>query len=1106
MFSYLRTHRRTPSNPSSPLPEQVSSWESSSTSDLNNSQLLQPGLLQEQPSSATTSPYLPPIPRISSIEYDGTKDYGRTSNVRTFEGGARMYDLDPSKGQARKQGIYTPSNNQKPPYAGTRRPDSAGNLGPSKPAIQQQMRPHGSSNQDTGTNLPFVTAADLPSKPTQASRKGSRLPSPPPSNASTFEPIQPRSGKTRLNLLNPMSLLARRRSAQNMPQISPIGSSSFRGGMDSETFDPRIRGTVVHDFSAPRPRKNVVQSDGRGTEGTYQRSPNPQPDESPWSGGNHTPVFTENFEEEQYPAAGPHVRKASETDLPLPQPPYARGATRKPVGSDSKPSGNDAQKQDQTPKQLSNQKPSPDIGPPVPPKPTSEVLGKPRRISIAPDTLPEPSHSSKPRPARNTSKASTKDGPVSGLPNHMKSTSSRFSFDMIGAAEQERLLEERHRQKALERKIETPEPDEDPYDYDYDYDNMDDDDGLEERIPGVNADAEEEDIYGDDNNFANFTFQSLSTTTPMTPYSVELVSTPRDANGEAIGFAMTEESSSMLLENLLQSNLSSLPTTNPLKTVSASEAQVEGLGLQNVGVISSPEDLLHSPQQDRPKNISSASLSNLSAIDDDDLYFDDGMIDMIEDGNESGEFDESIFDKIDTDRYGRPIKSMSSLPTVYSPPNLTQDPSPPFSKEDYGETEEISSSISPGTLPISGGLAPQPSIAHNGYSNFAMMPPQPGPSLTQDTLAAYQSALAAAAFTAAANGKFRRDSSTSPHLQSTPSEHEDTHPGMVTDSSDIYEPFSPSYDDFDYDDNFEDDTIIAAANAEVLANDSEGFYGQEFGFYSVPGGGNSEYANGGYFGPRGIEGITRSQSGRIVSREPNLTPITERSEYSNRNSFMSLNLHQTGPVNSPGLVQLAGLMGNDYDGSDMSLSALMKLRNRAWGGSQASLHSGAGSPKSATGEETSSPVNQIPPWGQAGLPSNSGGHLRQNSLGGEAPSAALSPSTGFTSENNSIPGSPTITMANLSLESNKCVGLGIAEEPGEQLADAQKENMELQDSGRERNKDFKRHRYTGSAESISYLKEEDPVTGERWILERRRTAESGEIEFLEREIVSGGRI
>jgi len=55
-------------------------------------------------------------------------------------------------------------------------------------------------------------------------------------------------------------------------------------------------------------------------------------------------------------------------------------------------------------------------------------------------------------------------------------------------------------------------------------------------------------------------------------------------------------------------------------------------------------------------------------------------------------------------------------------------------------------------------------------------------------------------------------------------------------------------------------------------------------------------------------------------------------------------------------------------------------------------------------------------------------------------------------------------------------------------------------------KEVRKHRYTVSADSISYMKEDDPVVGERWVLERRRTAETGEVEILEREVVSGWRI
>lgn len=984
-----------------------------------------------------------------------------------------MRNADFSKGNGRQQESYPPGNGQRPPYTGARRPDPAENMGPSKPGTQQQIR----LNQEPATNLPFVTAADLQPKPVPSSR-----------NAPVFEPIQPRSGKTRLNLLNPMSLLARRRSAQNIAPLAPIGGSSFRAGMNSETFDPSIRGTVFHDFSAPRPRKTPSQSGGRSTETTFQRSPNPQQEDNR---GNHTPVFTENFEENQYPAAGKHVRKASETDLPLPQPAYARGAVRKSVATDPDISRIGAQEQDDSTKKL-----DPEIPPPLPPKSDDRHRDEPRRISIDPDSLPKPASPSKSKPVRNVSKASSKDGPVSGLPNHMKSTSSRFSFDMIGAAEQERLLEERHRQKALERKAETPEGDEDPYDDDYDYDNMDDDDGLEERIPGVNADAEEEDIYGDDDQFAGFSFQPLSAISPATPYSAGVTSTPRDADGEVIGFALTKESPDMPLQSHQQINTSSFVNVDPSSAVSGGQTQVEGLGLQNITVNATP--------MDGSSEVRHISASNIPAIEEDDLYFDDGMIDTVEDIEESGEFDESIFDQIDTDRYGRPLKPIPLEPTLYSPPNIAPDP-PPVNRKESSADRETSSSISPSTTNVGEGPAPQPSVAQNGFSNFSMIPPQPGPGLTQDTLAAYQSALAAAAFTAAANGKFRRDSSTSPHLQSSPSEQEDRHLDMATDSNDIHESYSP-YDDFDYDDSFEDDTIIAAANAEALANDSDGFYGQEFGFYSAPGGGNAEYANGGFFGPRGTDGIIRSQSGRIVSREPNLTPITERSEYSNRNSFMSLNLHPVGQVTSPGLVQLAEMMGDEYDDGDMSLTALMKLRNRAWGGSQASLHSSNGSPISAAGEETSSPINGIPPWGQTGSingqPNSGANHFRQESFGQDAVSPPSAPGTGVTSQNNSAPGSPTITLATLSLEQNKGVGFENTEVPEERSADTKRSISPVEPG----NKDFQRHRYTASSESISYLKEDDPLTGERWILERRRTAESGEVELLEREVVSGGRI
>tara|TARA_R110002033_G_scaffold135462_1_gene174997 strand:- start:168 stop:428 length:261 start_codon:yes stop_codon:yes gene_type:complete len=78
---------------------------------------------------------------------------------------------------------------------------------------------------------------------------------------------------------------------------------------------------------------------------------------------------------------------------------------------------------------------------------------------------------------------------------------------------------------------------------------------------------------------------------------------------------------------------------------------------------------------------------------------------------------------------------------------------------------------------------------------------------------------------------------------------------------------------------------------------------------------------------------------------------------------------------------------------------------------------------------------------------------------------------------------------------------GIQEKEREREDDDGDEKVEKEkEIGREA---FRKHRYTGSAESISYTKDEDPAGGPRWILERRRTGEDGEVE-LEREVVKGG--
>ncbi|RDW65045.1 hypothetical protein BP6252_10696 [Coleophoma cylindrospora] len=1109
MFSYLRPHRRTPSSPASPIPDSSHSWGESplhapATSAPTNPPRTflnhQDGSPQDRSSASAASPppTLPPLTGLSFVGKNSFSEYN-PDPVSSTHDAARSQTRDSRKEDKQPDHAPVYTRHQRI-FSEGQRPASAGRAGASP---FTSFEPPTTRYQDKAP-LPKPAESYTYLSPTDQSRpvptgrrpNGARLQTPPPPAAATskFEPVQARSGKVR-NLLNPMSLLARRRTSQAVTQLAPVNVPTPTGESGG-SFDPRIRGTVVHDFSAPRPRRNQSYSDVRSSDGGlplrhYQRSPNGELGKeenasSPWSGGSHTPAFTENFEEEQYPAAGPHVRKASDlSDLPLPKPPYANGQPRteqQPMIQEQQPPLPPQPQQLQQPaRKASNRKSATDIGPPVPPKTGMELPVEKRRISIDPASTPpktalEKSQSKKGR-SRNVSEVSARELALLGLPKHMKSTSSsRFSFDMLGAAEQEKLLEDRHREKAL-RKIASHDGDEyDEQDEDeYDYDNMDDDDGLEERIPGVNADYDddyeeaipgvnidsptddleeqipiadtkfdEEDLtlLDDKDNVAGFTFHQLlgsDLTSPRSPYSPVMVSTPRDSNGEVIGFAMTKESPYMNLNSPLHTGPQS--TTSPGLSGSGSPSpkqdEMSGLGLRGVDT-GSEEEVPINPEEEFPRP---------ATLDDDDLYFDDGIIDEVVDGG-GIDFDESVFDADDTDQYGRPLKLSHTVGTLYSPQLL--EALPVEQQESATQEESPDSGLSPMVEHIPGPLAPKPSISERMVSK----------GLTQDTLAAYQSALAEAAQQAAANGIFDR--------KETPSEQEENHPSLVPDTSDFssYEPFSPSYDDFDYDDALEDDAIIAAANAEALANDCEGFYGQEFGFYSAPAAGEAQYANGGYFGPRGAEAINRSQSGRIALREPNLTPITERSEYSNRNSVMSLHLHGSlpgGALNSPGLAQLAGMMNDEGEyGGDLSIHTLMKLRNRAWGGSQASLHSSPGSPRSPI-DDTSSPISLAAPWTYNGPMTPN--HRRKNSTFSLVSEESAASAKISNLEISSAPASPTLT---------KSVSGSTAS---------------------------KGHKHSGSADSISYVQEE----GKRWVLERRRTAESGELE-LQREVISSGTI
>ncbi|KAF3905372.1 hypothetical protein ABW21_db0202021 [Orbilia brochopaga] len=88
-------------------------------------------------------------------------------------------------------------------------------------------------------------------------------------------------------------------------------------------------------------------------------------------------------------------------------------------------------------------------------------------------------------------------------------------------------------------------------------------------------------------------------------------------------------------------------------------------------------------------------------------------------------------------------------------------------------------------------------------------------------------------------------------------------------------PYNQHSVDLEVDGGDEDD-MIAEANRDALASDNDGWYGQEFNFYPTSST-NSTYLAGGFFG------TDLPKPGFI--RNPSLTPISERSEGSLRNSL-----------------------------------------------------------------------------------------------------------------------------------------------------------------------------------------------------------------------------
>ena len=918
---------------------------------------------------------------------------------------------------------------------------------------------------------------------------------PPPPLSSESTSVVHRSSKPKLNRLNPMSLLSRRRTSQAAGHTINESSSDRRNMIPGTTlpddYDPRIRGNVVHDFSAPRPR-GYPPSRGSALGGpktaligprklssdsdhnTLRLVKSDYSDQTIDSDRQYTPVFKEHFGDDidtwrldeldrrnqettgiidRVPADEPTQRRS-------PLPPFARhlpddvsdpmsfsNATyispSKIIGTNSSQSWADYP-QDHTTKSR-----SPPASPPKEPSSITPVL----------NAVLEPG----------------------GLPKHFKSNASRFSFDLagVGSSAQEKLLEDKHRQKNAQRTrsstISSASVAE-AEDEGYDYDDMDFDEGLEEKIPGVNADDENQD-YEEHGAIVD---------------SIQTVSS---------GLMVQPDTDRLLRNQVPPARTQSTFDSSPFYSISNSNFQ---LAAENGPASVTEGPLAMAINGELPNTIRSDS-----GRDDDDLYFDDGMIED-EDLQQGLGIDESLFDDDANRVYGRPLRDQQPMPLVPET-DMTESSGKstrPISLESgvLAHNQGITADTSRTSVqPPEGAIVVRKSSLLQEHQEFGF---DQSAGLTQDNLAAYHGALALAANRAAREGRFDRKGSLDEGTSQVEEGQKRSHvsfgelpPGKTpasTDKNDFEETTGFAFDD----DDLDDDAIIAAANAEALENDDEGFYGREFGFFAHSSAGDeADYANGGYFGPGGPDSIKRSHSGRVNGQEPSLTPITERSEWSQRNSMISLAMnpsHGSYPQASqtPGLAQLADAL--QYEEDNMSLSALMKLRRGAWGGSEVSLHSN-GSHKSASAQPfgfQSPPSTSMPP-----PPSRNSAHFSSpaQSFSVGSPNSVSSGLLSSEPDAHALAGSAhnnaSFSGNALRLSTQDLVG-------GPFALHRPASSGSVDRSPVRRSGAVKGHsRESSGAESVSYVEE-----GGRWVVEKRKMGDGGVVEVLGRQVVEGGRI
>ncbi|RPB04011.1 hypothetical protein L873DRAFT_1667844 [Choiromyces venosus 120613-1] len=738
----------------------------------------------------------------------------------------------------------------------------------------------------------------------------------------------------KLTLLNPMSLLMRRRSSQASSLLSD--NAKARSSRDlPDDFDPGIiYGTRHPDWSNPpkRGQNEVVRPPVNG------RSISPLPPVSPLMDPNNkllkvevvaddagnsgiderlaelerqrTPVFREHFDDEVVRERGPMEvgRKMGEVEVT-------------PV----------------TPVIMSRISPEPPRAPTTNPPPVND-LDKPRVIEggILPSSTGSTTQISRASSVVSSNEGELDDGKPRGvtlvdhplsLPHHLMTNSSRFSFEASSAAES--------------NKDDEPE---DPYD---DGDDRDDDElGLELDFGGDDDEGfsraneglfvvPNDDLYGDEDYLEN---------EGGVPLALGI-----DPN-HGTGIALSKDSPIDVNTPTTPLNLVGmsqvLPTMDPEPAVQPDQQQ-QSL----VSRLGNPRGLDLSDDSDFDELEQGNEMAGYED-DDDDLYFDDGII--LEDPTfqgpvnnttqEEGEMEEPM-NKEQRDSFPSTlgVSSGGAMEVEDGSLDSMADKSNDGTAGTGGGSGYGNKSFPPFLNPIGGGLGCTQQHAQFYAPDGTMLDEHTGLPLALSTLTQqlyqYQKQQQREAEAAAAGNEINSPGAISNIGIGGSGGYESDYAADWGSQSGYY-----SIDDDDYEPEDADDSMVAEANAEALAYDTE-FYGQEFGFYPVsaassllPAGADGEEDEnvfaGGYFG------ITQDLPSRPIIRRPSLTPISERSEGSYRNSLVfPLSSSRPLSVSVPAGEDLSSLIISNSASAEITLEQLMRLRRNAWGGSNGSLRS-----------------------------------------------------------------------------------------------------------------------------------------------------------------------